>query len=314
MSWGLWSDFHHEQMPTAAAVGICEYLPLMLTASEVAHTAVRNSRRLRGAVQLRKVSVTGTAPTAVVEALRMATSGRRTPDERDWIGRIEILRSLLASSPDVLELEDFGAGARSEGQNLSSQALMTTRTLGKMTESSKPPRWAYMLFRLIRELKSKTALELGACVGISAAYQASAMQLNGTGHLITLEGATVLAARATRTLDELGLGQRAEVRLGAFADTLATAIADLAPVDYAFIDGHHVEQATLDYAKQILPALSDEAVLIFDDINWSDGMRRAWQAVLKDDRYALTVDLRAVGLAVVSKSATTRSHLSIGYY
>jgi len=224
------------------------------------------------------------------------------------------MRSLLGSSPALLELADFGAGARREGQNTSAQALMTTRTLGKMTESSMPPRWSYLLFRLIRELAPNAALELGACVGISAAYQAAAMDLNENGRLITLEGATALAARSSRTLEELGLADRAEVRLGAFADTLTGVIADLAPLDYAFIDGHHIEQSTLSYAEQILPSLSDEAVLVFDDINWSDGMRRAWQTILKDDRYALTVNLRAVGLAVVSKSATTRSHLSVGYY
>lgn len=286
----------------------------MVSASAFIHTAVRNSRRARGALQLRGVEVSGTAPSAVIAALRSATFGRASDGERSLIHRIELLRQLLGSSPQLLELEDFGARSRSEGEKTSKEALVKTVTLGKMTDSSKPPRWAYMLFRLIRELQPDNCLELGACVGISAAYQASALKLNGNGRLVTLEGAKVLAERSTRTLRELGLDTMAEVRVGAFEDTLQRAIRDLTPLQYAFIDGHHLEDATLDYANQIYPALGSEAILVFDDINWSNGMRRAWRAIQADQRFALTVDLREVGIAVVSASAQPRPTLSIGYY
>jgi hypothetical protein len=90
-------------------------------------------------------------------------------------------------------------------------------------------------------------------------------------------------------------------------------MAELSPVDWVFLDGHHDEKATLDYMEQILPNLASEAILIFDDINWSDGVRRAWKQVVEDPRFALTVDLRSVGLAVVSGEAITRQTLSIAY-
>ena len=77
------------------------------------------------------------------------------------------------------------------------------RTLGDMTRSSTSPRWAYLLFRLIRELRPESVLEMGSCVGISACYQAAALELNGAGKLLTLEGAPVLAARTARSIEEL---------------------------------------------------------------------------------------------------------------
>jgi predicted O-methyltransferase YrrM len=288
----------------------------LLSPSDAAHLAVRNGRRLRGRYQLQGLEVSGTAPSAVVRGLRKATLGLPTAEEKAWIERIELLRSLLLTSPRPLQIEDFGAGSAVEADSgVVRTEKVSTRTLGTMTRSSKPPRWAYLLFRLIREVGPVRCVEMGACVGISAAYQAAALELNGRdGRLLSLEGADVLAERSARSLEELGLDGRAEIRLGRFSDTLDAAVTELKPVDWAFIDGDHQEEGTLAYMEQVLAAAGDEAVLVFDDINWSGGMRSAWRRVVADDRFALTVDLRSVGLAVVSKSATGRRDLEISYY
>lgn len=276
--------------------------------------AVRAVRQVKGRAQLRSVEVTGEAPRRVLDALRSAAGGKPSAEELAWIRRIEQLRALLASSPEVLEMDDFGAGPR---HSFDTGAVNTvhhvTRTLGAMTASSKPRAWAYLLFRLVRELKPANVIELGSGVGISACYQAAALELNGQGRLVTLEGADVLAARSRRSIEELALAHRAQVRLGRFTDTLPDVVAEYAPLDVAFIDGHHVEQATLDYAEQILADVSDEALIIFDDIHWSSGMERAWHAVVQDRRFALTVEMRQLGLAVVSRSAASRQNISISY-
>lgn len=287
----------------------------MSIASQAVRTVVRNGRRVKGRVQLQTVNVTGRAPQAVVRALKDATVGLPSAEERAWINRVELMRKLMGLSPQELEIVDFGAGVAHEFDTGTSETRhTTTRTLGQMTLSSKPPAWAYLLFRLVRELKPDSALELGACVGVSASYMSAALELNGNGRLITLEGADVLAARSARTLEELGLAERGSVREGRFVDTIEKAIADLAPVGLAFIDGHHIESATVDYMNAILPLAADEAVLVFDDIDWSDGMRKAWQTAVDDERFAVTVDLRTVGLGIVSKSAVGRERLAVSYY
>jgi len=304
-------------LTTAGSAGRSRFDPFHPASvlSPMAHTVVRNGRRVLGRAQLHRVSVTGQAPNAVISALKSAAIGRPMADERAWIKRIELIRALLATSPEQLEILDFGAGSAHRFDNGAvATRHTTTRSLGQMTRSSKPPRWAYLLFRLVRELTPASCLEMGACVGISASYQAAALELNNTGRLITLEGAPTLAARSARTLEELLLGHRAEVRLGRFADTLSDSLSQLRPLGMAFIDGHHVERATLDYAEAILGSAGPEALLVFDDINWSDGMRNAWSTIVEDDRYALTVDLRSVGLAVVSATATERQRLCVAYY
>jgi predicted O-methyltransferase YrrM len=250
----------------------------------------------------------------VLTAIREALAGRPSAAEAAWIDRIERKRAELGGSSDALQITDFGAGrAHTYDDGTKDTQNVTTRTLGEMTRSSKPPPWAYLLFRLARELRPDSIVELGACVGISASYQAAALELNDHGRLVTLEGADVLAERSARTLSELGLDHRGSVRLGRFADTLGSTVEEIQPVGIAFIDGHHVESATLEYMEQILPFAATEAVLVFDDVNWSEGMRNAWRAVQASERFALTVDLRSVGLAVVSASATTRQSLTIPY-
>src|SRR5262249_31791723 len=146
----------------------------------------------------------------------------------------------------TFEMPDYGAGPRSAPTV--GRATVTARTIGTMTTYSKPPTWARLLFRLVRDLAPETVLELGSCVGISAAFQAAALHLNGTGRLITLEGAAPLAERTARTLADLCLSEVAEVRVGEFDDTLPDALRELAPVGLSFIDGNHQERPTLTYA------------------------------------------------------------------
>ena len=49
------------------------------------------------------------------------------------------------------------------------------------------------------------------------------------------------------------------------------------------IDGHHDEQATIAYFEKFIPYLSKNSIIVFDDISWSDGMRRAWNTIEKNE-------------------------------
>ena len=227
------------------------------------------------------------------------------------------MRALMLTSPLPLTITDYGAGKANTLESASNDPTITAdvsvRTLSEMAGASKKPHWAYLLFRIIRAVQPATCIEMGACVGVSASYQAAALELNNKGTLITLEGADSLADRTERTLTELGLDTRASVRRGPFADTLAGALADMSPLDYAFVDGHHTESATIEYMQAMMPHLAAEAVLVFDDIDWSTGMRNAWSTIAGDERFALTLDLGTIGIAVVSASSTERQTLKISY-
>jgi predicted O-methyltransferase YrrM len=275
--------------------------------------AARAWHRTEGAVTAWRLHPQGASSQAVATALRAALAGRPSPEERVWIRRIEAQRQAMLTSVQPLRFEDFGSGDDHEAVT-AGQAAVRELPLGEMTaRSSSSPRWGYLLFRLTRVLRPASVLELGTCVGVSAAYIASALELDGNGNLTTLEGGQPLVERSRHTLAELGLDHRVEVVPGAFADTLDDVLERISPVQLAFIDGHHQEAATLAYTEQVLPHLSEEAVLAYDDINWSAGMRRAWDTIDKDPRFAMTVDLGGLGLATLSSRATALHGVTLKY-
>src|SRR5207244_11323243 len=111
--------------------------------------------------------------------------------------------------------------------------------------------------------------------GISASYEAAALELNGVGRLLTLDGSAEWAAVAEEGLSSLGLG-RVEFSVGPIGGTLPDALERSAPIDYAFVDAEHTEEATVGYFESIVPHMSPQAMMVFDDIPWSRELRRAW--------------------------------------
>jgi predicted O-methyltransferase YrrM len=222
----------------------------------------------------------------VADALRAALDHRLEPAEMQWLERIEAQRCKLESSGEELV-------------ELTAEGKPSARLVAELTRiGSVSPRWALVLFMLVRRLEPTSCLELGTCVGISAAYQGAALELNGSGRLVTLEAGSARAALAERSLADVGV-RRATVRVGRFQDTLEPTMRDLAPIEYAFVDGHHERDATLGYFEQLVQHAGENAVLVFDDIGWSPGMRDAWVTIRDDRRVGLWTDVTRFGICVV---------------
>jgi predicted O-methyltransferase YrrM len=235
------------------------------------------------------------ASQALREALRATALGRRPADERAWAERIEAHRRRLPGEVVEIAASDTEAPQRDRSEHLA-EAVRACEWM------SLPPVWGRLLTRLVRELSPRSCLELGTGFGISTAYQAAALELNGSGGLVSLDVAG-LTAIAAPGLDRLGLSHRVELVGGLIEDTLAAACERAAPIDYALLDADHTEEGTLGPFRAILPHLSEGAVVVFDDINWTDGMRRAWRRVELHERVLATASARRLGIAIVGGSA-----------
>ncbi len=240
----------------------------------------------------------------LVTVLRKTLTNKIFPEENLWIEKIETLRKQLNISQEKILIQDYGA--QSPKKKLTQEEMYQGReistTIGKISKnSSKPYTWASLLFHLIRNFKPTLCLELGTCVGISTLYQAAALHLNNNGKIITLEGAESLAKIAQRNIHQLGFSSLVESIVGRFQDTLLPTLQKNPPIDFAFIDGHHDGTATLQYFEQIFPFLSNNAILIFDDIHWSKGMNEVWKKIQNDKRIPLASDISQVGICFVEK-------------
>lgn len=160
---------------------------------------------------------------------------------------------------------------------------------------------ARTLYEMVRAWHPRTVLELGTCLGVSAAYIAVGQRRSGGGRIVTVEGYPDLAQRAARLWQRLGLLD-VEVRVGRFDAVLPDVLA-CGPYDMVFLDGDHSGAATLRYVDEIAAAVTGEVLLVLDDIDYSCGMRRAWSTLRDHPRAVASADLGRTGLLLIGDAS-----------
>ena len=212
-------------------------------------------------------------------ALRRAASLRLAREEREVEAAIDALRQRLRQSRDAVEVVDYGAGTGGGAKPPQRRVADVYR------RAATGPAWGRFLFGLARGLRPRRVLELGTNLGVGAAHLAGALALTEAqggpaGQLVTLEGAPRLATLAGDALARLGHtvgeGERVEIKVGPFAETLPGVVSG-GPFDLVFIDGHHEPQAALGYLGTLRPALAPGAVVVLDDVEPGRPVRQAWR-------------------------------------
>jgi predicted O-methyltransferase YrrM len=222
---------------------------------------------------------------------------RASPGERAWIERIEAKRVELLGDRELTG-PSFDSGREGPKGRFSMGRRPTT--VGIASEfMSLPAIWCLLLMRLVRELRPQSCLELGTAFGISTAYQAAALELNGRGALTTMEGSPEWAGLAERTLASLGLVD-VDTRIGPIGETLPRELDRSGPFDFVYIDAEHQADATLDHFRVMLPGLSDGAVVVLDDVDWPE-MKRAQRAIGLDPRVSTSVAVGRLGISVLGR-------------
>lgn len=226
-----------------------------------------------------------------------------TEQELSAFGLVDKKRLQLLNSKESIVVQDFGAGnpdsSRTQVQIVDGvSGLEAISSICK--NASTPENLGRLLFKLIAEFKPKCCLELGTSLGISASYQVLALKSNGQGKFVTIEGSQSIAKIAEQTLEELGYFNYA-LHLGKFKDILPDILPTIGTVDFVFIDGHHDKFATKEYFETIYPYLSEMSIVVFDDIDWSNGMGEFWNEMHHDSRVKFSFDLFRWGVCFIDK-------------
>lgn len=224
------------------------------------------------------------------------------PGDEEAYSSIESLRKQLLHDPKVIPVEDFGAGSRVIGTKQRAVRQIAATSL-------KPKKYGQLLHRMARHYKPLTILEIGTSLGITTSYLAKA---NQAAKVITMEGATSIAAAARRNFDALQLDNIEQVT-GNFDDTLIPVLSGLNKIDLAFIDGNHRYEPTTRYFQQVLERSHDRTIIILDDIYWSKEMEQAWQWVKDHQSTRLTIDLFAIGIVILRPEILHKQHFRIRY-
>ena len=216
----------------------------------------------------------------------------------DLLKPIEKLREKLKEDQRKIKVLDFGAGF---GGHVFKE--LSVSYIAK--NAAKPPRYARMLFRLVNYLKPLTIVELGTSLGISALYQAAG---NSSAKVFTLEGCPETARIAQEIFNQFPY-YKIELVVGAFENSLPILLEKIEKIDFLFVDGHHQLKPTLQYIEMCFPKLSEDAIIVVDDINWSDEMRQTWQQLIADKRFTLSINIFMMGILFVSKDLSKENFI-----
>jgi predicted O-methyltransferase YrrM len=199
--------------------------------------------------------------------------------------RVEALRARMLVSEQEIRVTDFGAGA---GRR---PAVRKASFIAR--RSATPQRFARLLFRLVNRFRPGHILEMGTSLGITTAYLAAA---DSTARVVTLEGCPETAAVAAANFRLLRLPNVLPLT-GEFSETLPQALALMPAVDFAYFDGNHRREATMEYFEACLAKATDDSIFVFDDIHWSRGMEAAWESIRRHPRIGTSLDLYEAGIA-----------------
>lgn len=203
---------------------------------------------------------------------------------------IEKLRTKLLKDERSINITDLGAGSM-----LSKNNEKQVRVLAK--NALKSPALAQLIYRLAADIKPRNIIELGTCLGITTAYLAKAAP---NAHVITIEGCPATANIARENLNSLNI-ENTELLTGNFDNILPDLLKNSEELDFVYVDGNHRKVATLNYFEWCLPKLSQNSIMIFDDIYWSKGMKEAWAQIKAHPDVSVSVDLFWIGLVFVRK-------------
>jgi predicted O-methyltransferase YrrM len=109
----------------------------------------------------------------------------------------------------------------------------------------------------------------------------------------------------------LGLRDVTQI-IGGFEEVLNTDDRLKGVFDLIYIDGNHRYEPTMEYFEYALAHAHEDSFIIFDDIHWSDGMEKAWNAIKSSPKISVSIDLFQFGI-ICKKSTQRKQHFTLKY-
>ncbi len=225
-------------------------------------------------------------------------------DKRDFyaFSPIESMREQLKLDQTILQVDDLGAGSAVSKSNQRSVSQIARHSL-------KSKKLAQFLFRMVNYYQPQIIVELGTSFGLSTAYMAAA---NPNANVFTIEGSPAIAAVAKKNFEKLNL-YNTRLLEGGFDAILSSLLQHIKRVDFAFIDGNHRLDPTMRYFELLLKYSSENTILVFDDIHWSEEMELAWRKIQDHPTVMCTVDLFFLGLVFLRKDFKVKQNFVIRF-
>jgi predicted O-methyltransferase YrrM len=139
-----------------------------------------------------------------------------------------------------------------------------------------------LLYLLIRISGAERVLELGSAFGLGSLAAVLALAPNSHATFDGIEYEEWRAIIASEGVQRV-LGERATVHPGRIEEVLPVLAGRgnrRQQYDFAFIDAMHTREATMGYHRLLLDTVCHGAIVVYDDINWSNEMMLAWRDIV----------------------------------
>ncbi len=188
------------------------------------------------------------------------------------------------------------AGAKGDGSK-------HERAISDIAKSSSSfGKYGQLLQRMAAYLKPAGILELGTSLGIGTIYMASGSPGSA---IVTVEACPETAAVASENFKLLGLDNILSIN-GDFDNVLEDILNNHEPFGLIYVDGNHTYEATKRYYEIIAAHSNDDTVAIFDDINWSKGMSKAWDEIKCDPKTTVAIETMRMGIVFFNTKLTQK--------
>ena len=221
--------------------------------------------------------------------LKVATNDKKTLDN---------YLSALYSDKKTYIFDTYGAGSKSKKTHTTIKSLaQKASTKGKYWE---------LLYRISKHYKSKNILELGTNFGLGTlAFKLG----NPFSFIKSIEGSNTLIEINRNNFNNFKLNNIDFIQ-STFEEFFKQRN-DLT-YDLVFIDGDHIGKNLLTNLDKTLQNCHNETLIIIDDIRWSIDMLAAWEQIIADKRFHLTIDLFKLGI-ILLKTDKEKEHFILRY-
>jgi predicted O-methyltransferase YrrM len=156
-------------------------------------------------------------------------------------------------------------------------------SFGKIMWSPKPW-WCEQFYWMLRRGRPERVLEVGTSLGMTGLYVLAALARNRGGRFFTIELGPSKVAYARGLFAAFG-DAPVTCFQGRSQDVLPELLAREPVFDWAFVDIDHRYASTIAHLNLLADRIRPGGWLVFDDINFSDEMRQAWDEIRRRPGY-----------------------------
>ncbi len=235
----------------------------------------------------------------ILESFQKLKSGNFSSEEIKIFGKCESYRSQLLENDDLISFEVFNSKKKIKVKDVCKKA-------------TSPPSWGRLLYFITDLMKNPNFLEIGTNLGISGSYILEAIKKKEKGKLITMEGVPMLSEISHKRFEEITSRKKFKLYNGLYIDTFPKLLKSKQNFNIIFIDGNHNKKSTLHYYEKLKSKLDFPAIIIIDDINWSNGMKSAWYSMRSDSNVKFSIDFYKMGILIIdNKYHETKQHFNL---